>query len=170
MKLLREIQTNENGEFLDRHGDVLPEPLPNGILESIMEIRETAIAALLDLPYTQIKRYEDSAYLPPYLCQARFGSVPYGSHAACDNLVYGSLTYGLYARRLWPRKTPESIHESINALAVHINTLTICTLSEHHSNCHVYGFKAKAKRILEELPSPVLDSHRKHMREQRGED
>jgi hypothetical protein len=123
---------------------------------------------LLDIPYSQIQAYEQAGKLT-YLntgtvCQR-------GNAPACDALIYGSLTLHLAKEGIWPRKSAEDIHCSVERLAAIISKVKIFSLPGYaaHEDCGKRNYAEDTAKILSEMPNPILDSHKVHMKIQRGE-
>lgn len=78
---------------------------------------------------------------------------------------------------MWPLISSDKINLSIEETAAELKTIKIQTLQEprgksvewSHINCKTLNMRTSVAKILEEIPNPVLESHRVHMKEQRGE-
>jgi hypothetical protein len=135
------------------------------LVESIYKVRLETIAKLLDIAYSKARKYENTGGIT--VC--KFDS------ERCDALSYGSLTLSLMKKDLLHRKTPDEIYESVNELASHISSLKVLlelTGGTTHFGCFdtdLNYFKSNVDKIMSEIESSVLDSHRIHMKVQRGE-
>jgi hypothetical protein len=134
------------------------------LVESILKVRQETIAKLLDIPLSKAKKYETGGKI---IC--KFDS------ERCDALSYGSLTLNLMKKDLLHRKSPDEIDESVNELASYISSLKVLyelTRGTTHFGCFesdMNYFPSSVDKIMSEIESPVLDSHRVHMKLQRGE-
>lgn len=160
-----------------------PDPMPPGItgqislvleiclalltvlVENILKVRLETIAKLLDIPYSKARKYKNTRGIT--VCKSDSGR--------CDTLSYGSLTLSLMKKDLLHRKTPDEIYESVNELASHTSTLKASlelSRGTTHLGCFdsdLNYFKSNVEKVMSEIESPVLDSHRVHMKVQRGE-
>jgi hypothetical protein len=142
------------------------------MLESIYNARKEAVTKLLNIPYSQVSVYEASN---ARVCQQS------KDNEKCDALSYGSLTLGLRKKNLWPRETPDRISKSkwtVKLMASTISDLTVLVAGPFntpyhprcdHTKCCDSNFKVKVEEVMANIASPVLDSHRVHMKRQRGE-
>jgi hypothetical protein len=141
------------------------------MLESIHKVRRETIEKLLTIAYSQVNRYEACT---AKVCQERNDS------DRCDALSYGSLTLGLRKTNLWPSQTTDRMSRSdwsVKILSSRISNLIVLVTApsgqnyarSDHTNCCDSSFKAKVEEVMSKIESPVLDSHRVHMRDQRGE-
>ena len=144
-------------------------------LESISKVRRETVEKLLTVvyKYSQAGRYE--------LSNSKICKEVYDGDK-CDALSYGSTTLALSKANLWPRKTSDQISSSswsVKRLAADIgDTKVLVATSIKMSNtmyrsdytkCYGCDFKSKVEDVMSRIQSPVLDSHRVHMKGQRGE-
>ena len=104
---------------------------------------------------------------PRWCCHASY----MGPHR-CESMILGSLTFCLTRAGLWP--IPEA--GDIDSLSVLQLQSTLMNLVIHdigrasevdHKVCNPQNFlEGQVRRIVAEVPDPVLESHRKHMEEQ----
>jgi hypothetical protein len=137
----------------------------------MLKIRLATIRQLLDSPYSQIPAYEQVGKPVDYSF-IRIGPVcQRGNAPACDALIYGSLTLSLAKERLWPRKAAEDICWSVETVAAIVCRVKIFGLPGHadHKNCGKRNYAEDVAAILSAMPNPILDSHKVHMKVQRGE-
>ncbi|KAN0096845.1 hypothetical protein V8E51_015650 [Hyaloscypha variabilis] len=163
-KMVTEITTGEDSRCLTSDGNEISEPMPPGIVESILAIRDKTIVELLNIPYSKIDTYEATN---GSVCARSFNGTT--AISACDAIIYGSLTLGLQKLGLWPRKNIEDIHLSVQELADAVSSIQI-HCSSHHGVCRPGNIAEEVKGLLEEVPGPVLESHRRHMAAQIGEE
>ena len=120
--------------------------------------------------YKVVDDYESAFSTDKYLCK-----MP-SDQAACDAIAYGCLVKGLTKLKLWPQcVSTSSMLKSADALIVEIlgiNYYAACGgySSLSHGPC---GFKDDFHKQITKLenaeePSGVLDSHLKHMEEQKA--
>ena len=137
--------------------------------ETILEARQTSIAALFDACHKLV----DSYTTPQLVCRA---SGPWEhTRKECDALVFGSLIKGLKDLGIWPTThTPGDYHGSVSALIKGLSSLHCYVLEKrsYSSTLHM-GCKFTEKLELEierikidVVPSGVHDSHREHMKQQ----
>lgn len=85
-------------------------------------------------------------------------------------MVFGCPFKGLKNIGLWPRPIDSDIHMSVRTLSQKLYSLTCYALveKENHEKCKfTNGLYTEVGECLESMPSAVLDSHRKHMEEQK---
>jgi hypothetical protein len=125
---------------------------------------------LLDIPYSQIQVYEQVGK-PNYPSTGISTVCHRANNPACDALIYGSLTLSLAKEGIWPRKSAEDIHCSVETLAAIISKVKIFSLPGHtaHMDCGKRNYAEDVATILATIPNPILDSHIVHMKAQRGE-
>jgi hypothetical protein len=110
-----------------------------------------------------------------------------GKHAkACDSISYGSAVLGLSKLGLWRRKNADEIHCTVSELVAKLRSLWIDYLpqlkvddlppgvktgglEQSHGACCFVEFGTEITGIMQSIASPVLDSHRVHMKVQRGD-
>ncbi|KAN0096814.1 hypothetical protein V8E51_015619 [Hyaloscypha variabilis] len=167
-KLVLEVKTNDEGEFLTKNGEVMPEPMPHNILESILEVRAETIDRLFFIPFTWLKNFEQS---PTPLCSRTY------DREACDAIMYGSVARAIQHASLWPLTTSDKIHLSIAEFVNVLRSVRVYPLHEprgksmewSHVNCKTFNMHFGIATILREIGNPVMDCHRVHMKQQRGE-
>ncbi|KAL7269957.1 hypothetical protein RUND412_007345 [Rhizina undulata] len=164
-KMVREAKTDDDGEILTSAGEEVSEPMPPGILERILQVREETINNLLELPYSRLDKYESTI---ASICRQP------GNKEGCDAAVYGSIARGVQKAGLWPRKRAGEIHMSATELAakvgdiqVHYPTYKSSYSYENHYSCSTHNFMELVTKTLSAIPSPVLESHRRHMEAQK---
>lgn len=90
------------------------------------------------------------------------------SNKECDAITCGSHVLDLNSIGLWPQKSPDKINISVQDLATKLGSLKIWTYpalrNTDHYNCGLVGFKDQRINVLSSMPSPVLESHRRHLR------
>ncbi|KAE9371891.1 hypothetical protein N431DRAFT_377959 [Stipitochalara longipes BDJ] len=166
-KMVKEVTTNEDGRCLISNSNEISEPMPPGIIERILEVRNETIGKLLSIPYSKIEKYDASI---DTLCSASPDDPKESS--ACDAIIYGSYTRGLQKIGLWPRKNIEDIHISIQELASMLSSIEIYQYAVHNSygygyedkhTCSPGDIKKEVSSQLKNIADPVLESHRRHM-------
>ena len=133
-----------------------------------MDVRADIIEKLFQIPFTWLKNFEQSA---TPLCLRAY------DREACDAIMYGSVARAMQKASLWPLTTSDKIHLSIAQLVAVLTGIRIYALHEprgksmewSHVNCKTFNMHFGVNSILQEGGNPVLDCHRLHMREQRGE-
>ncbi|KAF8855126.1 hypothetical protein BDZ45DRAFT_805227 [Acephala macrosclerotiorum] len=172
LKMVKEIVVDADGVTFTSSGERMPQPMPGGIIEYILDVRQATIDKLLGIPYAHVDRYENTNDI---ICKRKHG------RKACDALAYGSLVRGLQIAGLWPRKKPEEIHISIDQLASTLESLEIFVLpgadssydygysktNRYHDSCSVHNFIEQVRPALSGIQFPVPDSHRRHMEAQK---
>jgi hypothetical protein len=109
--------------------------------------------------------------LQQYLCQAATTETACADGKSravrrrCDAVALGSLTLELKRNDLWPLPAAEEYRLSASKLGSIISNIKILHEKEH-SSCGSKGFKITVSTVLDDIPSPVLDSHRRHMKTQ----
>jgi hypothetical protein len=88
----------------------------------------------------------------------------------CDAMVLGSFIRALQELGVLPkvaanRMNIKILRISIEELSHKLSTLAI---KSPHSQCSVSPLKEQIAEKLRSIPDPVLDSHRRHMKEQSG--
>lgn len=182
-QMAKEVQTNEEGQCLDKFGRSIPlKYIPPGIIgkstscplsnltlrsyiESILEIRLATIRKLFHGPYSQIRVYEEVEQVTTgYICRQANSPI-------CDALIYGSLTLYLAKKGLWPKKAAEDIYSSVETVASIIRNVKVFGLPGYtdHKYCGKRNYAEDVVAILSAMPNPILDSHKVHMKVQRGE-
>jgi hypothetical protein len=187
--MVEEVQTNAEGQCLDKSGNPIPSNyMPPGILgkctphpvsiltltpflENILKIRLATIRKLLDSPYSQIQVYERVSKTADHSLFPNGTVCQMGNAPACDALVYGSLTISLFKVGLWPKKAAEDIYCSVETVAYMIRSVKVLGLPGYsdHTYCGKRNYAEYVLTILREMPNPILDSHKVHMKVQRGE-
>ncbi|KUJ06361.1 uncharacterized protein LY89DRAFT_410850 [Mollisia scopiformis] len=134
-------------------------PMPDGIIESILQARTKTIQALLDLPYTYIERFKNGTST---VCKLKSES--------CDAIMYGSLLLQLGRIGLWPKKEAKDYTSSLLTLERCIRNLAPTSLpvipgadGENHSDCKATCFRHYANEIMNRPADPKLECQRKHM-------
>lgn len=135
-----------------------------------MSIRQDTIKELLKVTY---------GYLELFLSDDKNVCRQSRSSKECDAITCGSVVIGLNAVGLWPQKSPETINTSVQDLASQLNSLKSWRYygtNDNHYHCGLnsdlfqsdYSPSASLKGLiastLSSIPSPVLESHRRHMR------
>jgi hypothetical protein len=92
------------------------------------------ISKVLDIQYSRVDRLEASF--------AKGGIVCYHGRLDCDLKSYGTLIRHLCKMGVWPRKVPEQVHCTADAL---IKALKYDP-SVKHINCEIYKFEGKSKK------------------------
>lgn len=85
-------------------------------------------------------------------------------------MVLGCLLKGLKNIGLWPPIIDSDIHMSVSTMCQKLLSLTCYALveKESHERCRFTdGLFTEVRDCLKSMPSSVLDSHRKHMEEQK---
>jgi hypothetical protein len=161
-KLVNEMEISDTRNPIASFGEVL-NPVPPGILESILAARLDAITKLLEIPYSKVANFENdrSAF-----CKA-------DSDPACSARTYDFLLQCLQKNNLWPRKDPREICTSVKNLASIIKEISNTLLYHRHGS--IYGdfrhdfyhdliiFDKEVDKVTESIPSPVLESHLRHI-------
>jgi hypothetical protein len=131
-------------------------------IESILAIRHDVIDKLLNIYYSRIDSFRLLDNINATACSDD------SQQKKCDAIIYGSLVLGLQRIGLWPRKSADKIHSSINQLDMTLGSLQIFII-EGHQDCSPRHFKKEMAELTNpnEIPDPVLDSHRRHMEAQR---
>jgi hypothetical protein len=73
---------------------------------------------------------------------------------------------GLDKAGLWPRKTVNEIHVSINVLSTRLCDLEIYTYHTYHKShfeCNTLNPEDEVARVTEMMANPVREVHRRHM-------
>ncbi|MCJ1368297.1 hypothetical protein MMC16_007439 [Acarospora aff. strigata] len=159
-KLTHEVKINAKGDCLTSTGEIFPSQMPPDIIESILDIRQATVKALLNVLYDYVDRFESNKET---ICRE--------NSKECDALVYGSLLRGLQEADLWPRKSSKTVHISVQELASKLNSLNIFIYpqdrrrhsSSSHYNCNWAERKDLVANTLSSIPDPVLESHSRHM-------
>ncbi|KAK0120443.1 hypothetical protein ONS96_010657 [Cadophora gregata f. sp. sojae] len=149
----------------------IEEPLPPGILESLLQLRASRIDQLLKVTYDQLTRYELSD-----VCKI---GTQKQHHAFCDALVLGSFIQELRAAGLYPRKQTSDfdglyfleLKKTIRHIAGSgLDNDTFHKIKgldiDNHSGCTLSMDDFVKTVPFEDDSSVVLDSHRQHMRTQ----
>lgn len=134
----------------------------------MMRVREQTLQKLLDGSYALSDAYLGSNTKGENRCKCPVDR----SH--CDSIVFGSLNLSLQRLGLGPqRRTCTEIHWSIDRLAQKLKTLQIYILGScykdgiqyRHSSCSEIGTWTGAgiDKIIQEVPSCILDAQRIHM-------
>jgi hypothetical protein len=186
--MVEEVQTNAEGQCLDKSGNLIPSNyMPPGILgkcphpvsililkpfpENVLKIRLATIRKLLDSPYSQIQVYELASKAADHLLFPNGTVCQLDNDPACDALVYGSVTISLVKEGLWPKKAAEDIYCSVAKVAGMISSVKVFDLPGYtdHTYCGKRNYAEDVLTILRGIPNPILDSHKVHMKVQRGE-
>lgn len=129
---------------------------------------------MLDVPNDMLEQYEQNGQrYPKNICTQG------GSAEACDNLIYSSLM-GLVRCGLLPRYRPEDFKYSYKYLRDNIGMIEVKTcptenisISDspidtivNHETCKGESLSAKVQKVMDSMPTPVLECHRVHMRAQ----
>ncbi|KAH8594494.1 hypothetical protein B0O99DRAFT_625075 [Bisporella sp. PMI_857] len=192
-RLVRDVAVDAEGNYLNKAGARLAEPMPPGIIESISNIRRKAIVQLLTLPYNVVLEYEKCLHSLDQFCVRRDSPSLLEETTNCGTLTYGSIIASLRRSRLYPFKISRNGDESWDSafksdkdISLSVSSLgdIIQSLGEkgtarnlgyassgyNHISCplmsgatSIKSFPDKVKSILSSLESPVLDSHRRHM-------
>jgi hypothetical protein len=87
----------------------------------------------------------------------------------CDFIVLGSFIRGLQDLAVLPRHE-NKIHINILKMSVEelAHKLSTMRVKSPHSQCSVSPLRDIITERLREMPDPVLDSHRRHMKVQSG--
>ncbi|KAE8447176.1 hypothetical protein EG329_011007 [Mollisiaceae sp. DMI_Dod_QoI] len=75
LRMLRTVKTNEEGECLTEKGEEVSDPMPPGILESILDARQRTVEALLRGPYSLIEKYENPSKLHEMLPEETYADL-----------------------------------------------------------------------------------------------
>ena len=134
---------------------------------NIANIRSIVFENLLKLVYSYIDRFltDDN-----HACKAESYNTK-----ECDSIVLGSLLKGLQKLKLFPeRPTPASLTCSVKSFVLDLTNLEIFTYPEvrdrrrslgSHEVCNIsVEIRQSAESIVEDMPSPLLESHREHLR------
>ncbi len=133
--------------------------------------RSSTLEKLLDLPYQYLDKLQNDAAKA-----CKYGRLP------CCNFMQVCVIEGLKSRGLWPRDKTRRIWSStvmssstIMSLAKKLRNLSVYSMQSgwdshgymDHDSCPGINFRNEVEKILVEIPSPLLDSHRKHLEAQR---
>ena len=133
-----------------------------------MEVRADVIERLFQIPFTWLRNFEQST---TPLCLRRY------DRDACDAIMYGSVARAMQRASLWPLTTSDKVHFSIAQFVAMLKDIRVYPLQEPrgkslewcHVNCKTLNIHFGVNIVLQQVPNPVLECHRVHMREQRGE-
>ena len=136
-----------------------------GCSDSIAAVRTQVIRQLLSIAHARVDLCLESE---ASLCRSnRHNANP----EDCDAMVMGSFVRGLQVLNVLPRNDkniPLSIDSmSIEAFADKLNNMK---LKSPHLQCTDSLLSEEIGEALRTIPDPVLDSHRRHMDVQRGEE
>jgi hypothetical protein len=137
-------------------------------IESMLKIRAETVEKLSRILFTWLKHFEQST--------KPLGLRTHGREA-CDAVIYGSIARGIQKTSLWPLTTSDKFKLSIEGMVNMLKAIKIHCLQEprgksvewSHINCKTLNMDLVVAEILEAVWNPVLDCHRLHMKEQRGE-
>ena len=149
--------------------------LTDNWVDAIIEARTERIAALLQMCYKLVDKYQSTSVMAPgntTICTSNQFGQP------CDSLVYGCLIAGLQSLKLFPKRAEASeIESSVMALTDKLRSLKCFTFPDHHydrySNTHsscgfVKTVRDQIRVIIDQKePSGVLEEHLTHIAEQK---
>ncbi|KAB2571585.1 hypothetical protein BFW01_g160 [Lasiodiplodia theobromae] len=172
-KLVREVQVDDKGRMVNAAGKVLDAEgglgwFPPDILESIMSVRTATIALLQDACYGYQDRYLASYTVPDTASVCCHCGVD--NDRECDAMVLGSFIISLHQNGLSPsREDPTKVKMSIEEFAERLKRVELIDCRHNHfGSCNfapeLWG---KVEKVLGSIPSPVLDSHVRHMERQK---
>ena len=145
--------------------------------DSILEARETTIAAIINVCYELINCYGSDHLLCRAVEDPKYGNAffPDDVRRECDALVFGSLVLGLRRLGIWPQvRSSNDYHGSVSALVAGLRTMHCFALDERDNDTtehRVCKFTLKLQQELDRiekniLPLGVHESHIEHMKEQ----
>ncbi|KAI9769222.1 MAG: hypothetical protein M1840_004351 [Geoglossum simile] len=176
VQLVTEVSVNDAGNCLLPTGEILPSPMPPGIVESILSTRHAVITRLVAITYTYVNRFLKD---PGYVCRRP------KSQSQCDAFVFGTLILGLQKLHLWPERgdninglsievfasTVESLVPShwtgVSYLAESSNPGEMGKVSSHFCGKLVSEYQTEIADAIKSIPSPVLKSHLRHIQTQK---
>ncbi|KAL1643532.1 hypothetical protein SLS58_004892 [Diplodia intermedia] len=172
-KLVREVRVDEKGRLVNAVGKVLDGEgglawFPPDILESIMSVRTATIALLQDACYGYQDKYLASYTVPDTESVCCHCGVD--ADRECDATVLGSFIISLHENGLSPfREDPTKVKMSIEEFAERLKRVELIDCRHSHfGSCNfapeLWG---KIEKVLTCIPSPVLDSHVRHMERQK---
>jgi len=134
----------------------------------MLKIRAEVIEQLFQVPFTWLTNFERRT---KPLCLRTHDK------EACDAIMYGSVARGIQKASLWPLTTSDKIQISIEEMVTVLKCIKIHSLQGprgesvewSHINCKTLNMYFGVSKILEAVGNPVLDCHRLHMKQQRGE-
>jgi hypothetical protein len=136
--------------------------------ESLIAARAAAIEQLYGIVSDKLEYYSRSglAESRPPRCQQSV------NRRACDAAIFGSIIFRLQERNLWPFPSPDICYLSVNEAASRIGSIDLSIqslVSLDHTPCSGRGFHEMATAVLNQIKPHIEDSHRRHMKVQRGE-
>ncbi|KAH7355413.1 hypothetical protein BKA65DRAFT_582335 [Rhexocercosporidium sp. MPI-PUGE-AT-0058] len=169
IKLVMELRTDDEGIWRSKRGwrIVVPDTMPEGIMENIHRIRVETIEALLSVPYSAMARFKRTKTV---LCQMSHIS---SDDSLCDAITLGSITRGLDVSEVEYRTKAIDVHMSVEEVAAAIDDIHVYHVEPSaarplvdHSLCHARNFQHEVAKVLRIMESPVELRHRQHMRVQ----
>jgi len=124
-----------------------------------MKIRLETIGKLLNLYTEFVTKY------PTSVCKLEKDE--------CSSMLYGSIMLPLIRLNIWPPmnfQVPQNYSASINYLSSPLATINIHILKDRNISNHACGLfqneiRSSVTKILDEIPSPLLESHRRHFQQ-----
>ncbi|KAI9729548.1 MAG: hypothetical protein M1834_006744 [Cirrosporium novae-zelandiae] len=143
--------------------------MPPDTIERITAIRMQTIQALLDVFRDLVDKLLVADENPRWCRYASF----MGPHR-CESMILGSMTFCLTRAGLWPLPESADVEDSIVQLHTKLTNLVIHDIGRssekgavNHSECNPQPYLVEdIQRIMDEIPDPVTDFHRKHIKEQ----
>ncbi|KAI9770476.1 MAG: hypothetical protein M1839_003191 [Geoglossum umbratile] len=168
-ELVRDVCVSDTGECLLSSGEIIPGPMPPGIVESILSIRHGVVTQLVDITNKYVNLFVKKSGA---VCRQPM------HQRQCDALVFGSLILSLRDLHLWPEKNGLSIRAFARALkslevyrwptTISASFAEVRNLAASHDNCNsIVEYRAAINAVLNSIPTPVLESHRRHIRIQK---
>lgn len=133
-----------------------------------MSVRTATIALLQDACYGYQDRYLASYTVPDTASVCCHCGVD--NDRECDAMVLGSFIISLHQNGLSPsREDPTKVKMSIEEFAERLKRVELIDCRHNHfGSCNfapeLWG---KVEKVLGSIPSPVLDSHVRHMERQK---
>jgi hypothetical protein len=92
----------------------------------------------------------------------------------CESMILGSITFCLARAKLWPIPEPEDLEYSLIGLYRKLTGLVIHDIGQvggnpttDHRECNPRShLLERMKQIMEDIPSPVTESHMTHLNNQ----
>ncbi|KAI9147269.1 hypothetical protein HJFPF1_13308 [Paramyrothecium foliicola] len=149
-----------------------PEDLntPSDLMERIHTIREHTAKSLLGVFNNLIEDLLIVDEKPRWCRHASY----MGPHR-CESMILGSMTFCLARAGLWPLPEPDELEYSLVGLYRKLTSLVIHDIGQvgdhqpmtDHRECNPRSFLLEQiKRIMDEIPSPLTESHMRHLSKQ----
>ncbi|KAI9764503.1 MAG: hypothetical protein M1839_005892 [Geoglossum umbratile] len=172
-QLVRDVCVSNTGECLLPGGKSISDPMPPGIIESILSIRHRVVTQLVDITDDYVTHFLENSEAH---CQQP------KHQRECDALVIGSLILWLRDLNLWPEKDRNTNEMSIRTFSQTLKSLetyrwpasvdvpfALGGYHPSHIGCNfIPQYQAAIHTVLISIPTPVLESHRRHMQIQKN--